>query len=138
MDAVFQTSDGKEYVVPIEQQNTNLVRNEIIKMEHPHPSLVFGIVMIILIIIYYIYTIGIKLCIDGTWYNDDTKIKISHNKWDDTLTFSSDGDTATGKIVGNAVYLYPTDGGLLMGVYHRQKIYFVDSDVIWQRATHVA
>lgn len=138
MDITLQTSDGKEYNLPISEQNTNLTRTIITKNEHPHPSILLIIILLVILVMYYIYTANIKTCLNGEWFNDKAIIKVTHNKWTDSLTFDSAGELATGKIAGNVVYLYPSDGDMntIVGIYSDKKIDWNVSGDVWQRATY--
>lgn len=132
MDLNIKTSNGKEYLLPIEDQNAMLVRKTIHRNDHPHPVLLITIIVIILILIYIIYVTGIKKCITGDWYDGNEATRLYHDVWTDVLYIS---EYPVGHVSGNAVFIenINPDDPPFMGVCYKKKIYW-SNGFIW---THV-
>ncbi len=120
--------------------NLENVKNIIHQRENPDPFLAFGLVIGVLVVIYFIYVLFIKRNISGIWFGSfgdlpmAIKYKIIHNPFTDTLTIKIAGkETITnGKLIGNTIYLYDSAGYEYTGVLvKRHKIIWVNSKDIW-------
>jgi hypothetical protein len=134
MDLNVKTSNGKEFVVPIEQQNEMLVRKTIHRNDHPHPVVLITIIVIVIILIYIIYIIGVKKNITGDWY-DGTATSLQHDVWTDIIYI--DG-YPVGNVSGNAVFIENIDPREppFMGVLYKKKIYW-SNGAIWTHVQYV-
>jgi hypothetical protein len=132
MDLNIKTSNGKEYVLPIESQHEMSVRNVIHRHDNPNPILLICIVIIIVILIYYIYLCGLKKNITGAWYVDNSSTYVNHNVWTDKLYISG---YECGYVSGSAVFIYNADSRELpfMGTLYDRKIYW-SNGTVW---THI-
>lgn len=139
MELNARSSNGNEYVVPIETLNLNLVRKEVTKDDHPHPLFLLAIGIIVILVLYLMYLSFVKSNLSGSWYNTDlntksgrsgNRIKISHNVWNDTFTIN---DNLVGTVVGNALYI--KSPALTMGIVNKKKIYWLNTGEIWHRPT---
>ena len=119
--------------------NLDYVKNVVYQRENPHPLTIVFLIVGILILICFIYTVFIKRNISGIWFGNSElapssmKYKISHNPFTDSLTVkNTSGEVVHGKLVGHTVWLFndnaPETVGVLLSKY---KIVWVNSDDVW-------
>lgn len=133
MDLNAITSKNEHYVLPIKEQNERLVRVTINKTDNPHPGLLAILLVIILVLVYYLYIVMIKRNFSGIWYVGDTKTKVKHNSWNDSLYIN---DVLSGHVDGNALYIGIGKAPKKHGVYGDKKIYWVESGEVWKRPVY--
>jgi hypothetical protein len=128
MDLNVISSNGKEYTLPIETLNYDLVNNEITKNDHPHPLFLMSVSIIVIIVLYMCFISFVKQNFGGTWYVNGNKISVSHNKWNDTFTVNN---KYVGYIVGNALYFH-SQADQRAGVVYGKKIIW-SNGTVWYR-----
>lgn len=133
MDLNVKTSNGNEYILPIDQ-NEMLVRKTIHRNDNPHPFLLIVIIILIITLIYYIYITGIKKNITGAWYVGDNSTYISHNICTDIIYI---GGYPCGHVSGNAVFIDNEDPRVMpfMGTLYNKKIYWTNG-AVWSQVQY--
>ena len=133
MDLIVETSNGTKYSMPVGDRNTEIVKNNITRLDHPHPGLLIVIILLVIMVMYYVYITRYKLDLSGEWYSDDHMIDIHHNRWTDDLSLKIDGISHGGWVKGDAVFLLAEHGiETHKGVYHKKKIFWTNGSV-WLR-----
>jgi hypothetical protein len=134
MDLNVKTSNGKEYILPIDQ-NEMLVRKTIHRNDNPHPVLLIGIIIIIIILVYYIYINGIKKNITGDWYVGDNSTYVTHDICTDNIYVEG---YPVGHVKGNAVFIENVvpNGLPFMGTLYNKKIYWTNG-AVWTQVQYV-
>jgi hypothetical protein len=92
-----------------------------------------AIVVALLSMIYYMYITLMKPSLSGEWVNGDQKIHIHHNKWCDSLNVHGAGYNMQGYLIGTAIHLIDNDGRKILGIVHKNSIYWAGSFEKWQR-----
>lgn len=133
MDLNIKTSNGKDYILPMDQHAIQ-VSKIIHRNDHPHPVVLIFIILIILFLVYYIYLYGIKRCFTGVWYNGIETTQLYHDIWTDYIYI--DG-YAIGNISGNAIYFENINSDHLpfMGILYGEKIYWTTGS-IWTQVRY--
>jgi hypothetical protein len=119
--------------------NLNYAKNIVYQRENPNPLTIVFLVVGVLILLCFMYTVLIKRNISGIWFGNSKlapssiKYKISHNPFTDSLIVrNTSGDIVHGKLVGHTIWLFNEDKPETVGVLlNKYKIVWFNSDDIW-------
>ena len=88
----------------LEIGDINKIKVDIIRSENPHPLIIAGITIILIICIYLVF-IYRKQSVSGIWNDKKNTYTIKHNPIMSTLHITNKKNTFTGYVHGNIIYI---------------------------------
>lgn len=148
MDLNSNSSDGYHTVKvydnssveysPVEH-NLDYVKNLVYQRENPNPTTIIFLVLGVIILLFFMYTLFIKRNISGIWFGGNgedqssIKYKVVHNPFTDSLTITGiDGKVIKGKVSGHTIWIFRDNRPDLIGVMlSKNKILWVQANELW-------
>ncbi len=104
--------------------NEDRVKKIIHENDHPHPAIISGFSVMILVILFIVYIIFVKQDLSGDYYKDKDVYAIHHNKWNNTVHIQGKDTESNGVVLGSTIFVHSEDKGKF-GVYYKDHIYWV-------------